>query len=459
VVSGWGRVSPAVCRLVRLTSEAQAMELLRAPDRRGLVARGLGRSYGDAAQRAGGTVLETLGLDWVGRIDPESATVEVGAGVSLGRLLRLLLPAGLFVPVSPGTRFVTVGGAIAADIHGKNHHRDGSFATHVDSLTLATPQGLHRLAPSGEGSRLFWATAGGMGLTGVILAARLRLTRVETARMAVDTRRTDDLDGLLAAMEEADARHRYSVAWLDATARGAALGRGVLSAGDHARLDQLPPSQQRGGRALRFRPRPGLLVAPRLPASPFSPGVVRALNRAWWAASPRRESGRISALEPFFWPLDGVRGWNRLYGPGGLVQYQLVVPFGQERALRSVLEAVARGPAPCCLAVLKRFGPASPGPLSFPSPGWTLAMDFPAAAPGLAGLLDRLDDEVAEAGGRVYLAKDCRLRPELLAAMYPRIEEWRLARQEADPGGVLRSDLSERLVLAGAGQDQGQEAG
>ncbi|MHB1970194.1 MAG: FAD-binding oxidoreductase, partial [Acidimicrobiales bacterium] len=272
-LSGWGRTPAASASVVAPSSEDELAELLaRGP----LCARGLGRSYGDAAQLAGGTVVDLTGLDEIGPID-ESGAVTLGAGASIDDLLALSLPQGWFVPVTPGTRQVTMGGALAADVHGKNHHRDGSFATHVESLRLVTPQGVFDLSTEVDPD-LFWATAGGMGLTGIVTRVRLRLLRVESDVVLVDTDRFDDLDAVMAAMVEGDERYRYSVAWVDCTARGARTGRAVLTRGDHA------PAGARAPRA----PRPGRLGVPIVaPSGLLNPLSVRAFNEAWFRRAPR----------------------------------------------------------------------------------------------------------------------------------------------------------------------------
>ncbi|MFI6039082.1 FAD-binding protein [Streptomyces sp. NPDC051315] len=442
-VTGWGRTAPTAARLVRPRTYEEAVAAVRECGARGAVPRGLGRAYGDAAQNAGGAVLDMTGMDRIHAIDAAGGTVLCDAGVSLHRLMEVLLPLGWFVPVTPGTRYVTVGGAIGADIHGKNHHVSGSFSRHVLSLELLTADGSVRTV--GRGTPLFDATAGGMGLTGVILTATLRLQPVETTLMTVDTERASDLDDLMARLTATDHRYRYSVAWIDLLARGAATGRAVLTRGDHAPLTALPARARRA--PLSFRPS-------RLPPAPaFVPGrllnrrTVGLFNDLWYRKAPRARTGELQKLTAFFHPLDGVPHWNRVYGRGGFVQYQFVVGHGEENTLRRIVRRIARRGCPSFLAVLKRFGEADPGWLSFPRPGWTLALDIPTGMPGLVTLLDKLDEDVAGAGGRVYLAKDSRLRPELLASMYPRLDDFRALRAQLDPRGVFTSDLARRLSL------------
>ncbi|MFE2356188.1 FAD-binding protein [Streptomyces parvulus] len=444
-VTGWGRTAPTAARLIRPRTYEEAALAVRECGARGGIARGLGRAYGDAAQNAGGAVLDMTALDRVHAVDVAGGTVLCDAGVSLHRLMELLLPLGWFVPVTPGTRYVTVGGAIGADIHGKNHHVSGSFARHVVALELLTADGGVRTVT--PGTPLFDATAGGMGLTGVILTATLRLQPVETALMSVDTERAADLDDLMARLTATDHRYRYSVAWIDLLARGRATGRAVLTRGDHAPLDALPARSRTRRAPLAFR-------TSRLPAAPdlvpdglLGRTTVGLFNELWYRKSPRLSRGRLQRISTFFHPLDGVPHWNRIYGRGGFVQYQFVVGEGREDVLRRIVRRISDRRCPSFLAVLKRFGEADPGWLSFPVPGWTLALDIPAGLPGLGAFLDELDEEVAAAGGRVYLAKDSRLRPELLAAMYPRLDDFRALRAELDPHGVFVSDLARRLTL------------
>jgi decaprenylphospho-beta-D-ribofuranose 2-oxidase len=459
MLSGWGRTAPSRCETVRVAEPAQVPELLAAAaaSGRGVIARGAGRSYGDAAQLAGGLVLDMRACDAVTSIDAAAGLARVQAGVTLGVLLARLAERGLTLPVLPGTRHVTVAGAIASDIHGKTHHRDGAFARHVRAISLATPAGeVVELTAQGEPD-LFYATLGGMGLTGVVLEATLAAEPLPSLWVAVDTERSDGLGHTLELLAGPE-RHRYSVAWLDLLAGGARTGRAVIT-----RADALSEPHHANGRGARARgsrtPGPAafaggpLLTVPRgWPAGTLRPALVRAFNAARWRSAPRCEHGRPEPLHKFLWPLDVLGDWSRLYGASGMVQYQLVVPDGHEAVLERCVELLRERRAPAYLAVLKRFGPQYGGPLSFPLEGFTLALDVPAAAPGLRAALDELDRIVAECGGRVYLSKDARLGADALRAMYPRLDEFGAVRARVDPAGVMRSDLALRLGLCAGGQ-------
>jgi len=444
-LTGWGRTAPTVASVVAASSAVQLADALQAAGPRGVIPRGLGRSYGDAAQNAGGTVLDMTTLRRVHSVDAGTGLVDTDAGVSLDELMQRTLPFGLWIPVLPGTRQVTVGGAIAADVHGKNHHVHGSFGNHVRSLELLLADGtVQTLTPDGDTAAEFWATVGGMGLTGVILRARIQLAPVETAYFSVDTERTANLDELMIKLAEGDDRHTYSVAWFDSVSRGNSLGRAVITRGRSARVDELP---------LKLRRAPLASDAPRLgTAPPVFPGgllnrvSVGAFNELWYRKAPRERRGEIQNITTFFHPLDVIGDWNRIYGPRGFLQYQFVVPFGAEDAVRVAVEAISASGHVSFLNVLKRFGAANPGPLSFPMPGWTLAVDMPVRA-GLAELCDELDELVLAAGGRIYLAKDSRVDAATLARMYPRLDEWRKVRDALDPDGVFSSDLQRRLSL------------
>jgi decaprenylphospho-beta-D-ribofuranose 2-oxidase len=444
MLTGWGRISPTRAELAEPASVAAAARLLEnAAAARGLIARGLGRSYNNAAQCAGGVVISTARLNRIIVLDPATGLVTCEAGVSLEQLMVAGLPAGWFVPVSPGTRQVTVGGAIAADVHGKNHHVAGSFARHVRSFDILLPGGELRTVTEDSDPELFWATAGGMGLTGLVVRAVVQLKRVATSRLRVDTVRTADIDETMATLAEHDRVFGYTVAWSDSLARGASLGRSVITSGDFAGPADLP----RGADPFEFRPGARLGVPAWFPPGLINRYTVALANEAWYRKAPRSRQGELQSIGTFFHPLDGIRNWNRVYGPGGFRQYQYALPFGQEAPVRRSFELVSRARAASFVTVLKRFGEGDPGFLSFPVPGWTLALDVPARTPGLAGLLGSLDRLVVEAGGRVYLAKDSRVPPDVLAEMYPRLAEFRKLRAEFDPDGMLASDLSRRLGL------------
>jgi decaprenylphospho-beta-D-ribofuranose 2-oxidase len=441
---GWGRTSPSVADVLPTASEADVVAAVTGAGSRGVLARGLGRSYGDSAQNGGGSVLDMTAMARILSIDTTSGLVGVEAGVSLDTLVKVLLPLGLFVPVLPGTRQVTVGGAIGADIHGKNHHVKGSFGNHVTSMDLLTADGAVRTLTPDSDPELFWATVGGMGLTGVILRATIRATPVETAFFAVDTERTRDLDDLMSRLQANDDEYTYSVAWIDLAARGASLGRSVLTRGWSATRDQLPKKLR--DRPYHFAPR-SLFTAPDVfPSGLLNKLTVSAFNEAYYRAAPKEQRGAIQGIGPFFHPLDIAKDWNRIYGRRGFLQYQFVVPFGEEDAMRRAVEKLAGSGTASFLAVLKRFGPGNSGLLSFPSPGWTLALDIP-VSPGLGRLLDEMDELVLGAGGRLYLAKDSRARWETVHRMYPRIDEWRAVRERVDPKGVFTSDQARRLSL------------
>ena len=451
-LAGWGRTAAAIATVDEV-SAAGAARAIGTAGRRGALVRGLGRSYGDAAQNSGGLVLRLAAATGDVLLDPAAGTVVVPAGLSLGELLHLVLPHGFFVSVLPGTMHVTVGGAIASDIHGKNHHHDGSFGSSVESLRLLLADGsVISIGPASaeDDAALFWATVGGMGLTGIVVDATLRLLPVQTSRMSVDTTRIPDLDTLMAAMADSDHRYRYSVAWIDLVAKGAHLGRSILTNADHATLDQL------GGRSadapLAFEPRQLVTVPPVIPPRGLLNHLsVAAFNELWYRKSPRHKVGQLQSIGFYFCPLDLVGAWNRFYGRGGLLQYQFVVPFGAETTLRAVIERLVASGTASFLAVLKRFGPSNAAPLSFPTEGWTLALDVPAGARhGLGEMLHELDHLVLDAGGRHYLAKDSHATPDVVRAGYPRLDEWRAVRDRVDPHGLWQSDLARRLgLLAG----------
>ncbi len=480
LLCGWGRTAPTRARVLRPRTAEQVAHVLaaspaaptapsaRRPPAGGAIARGAARSYGDAAQNGGGAVIDATALRGPIAVDPEGSSVRAGAGTTFAQLLVWLATRGLTLPVVPGTRHLTVGGAIASDVHGKNHPRDGSFARHVESFTLCTPADGPLLVSAERHPELFHATLGGMGLTGVVVAATLRLAPLRNPRAVADIDRLDTLEQAVAAVA-GEQPHRYTIAWVDLLGESAAFGRAVLT-----RSGEGPAIDAGGGRGRGLRGLPGTVASarvsvvggapialhPRLtvprgfPDDLLRPAAVRAFNALHWHTAPRCARGRTLSMSAQLFPLDALGEWSRLYGPAGMVQYQFAVPRGEEEALLRVVHLLRARRLPMYLAVLKRFGPGGRasekgGPLSFPIEGLTLAIDLPAAAPGLHRALDAADELVAGAGGRVYLAKDSRLRPATLAAMYPGLERFRELRGRVDPDGVLRSDMGRRLGLCG----------
>ena len=444
-LTGWGRTSPSSARVAQV-SQTNVAGLLRDPRNRGVLMRGLGRSYGDAAQNAGGTVLTLEGSAEEAVLDRTAATVTAGAGVSLHDLLKVIVPQGFFVPVTPGTRFVTVGGAVASDIHGKNHHVEGSFGNHIRRLTLMLADGtIHEIGPD-QNPTLFWATVGGMGLTGVILEATFSLIPIETSLCTVNTIRCRNIDVLIDEMSHGDDDHRYSVAWADLLATGSRLGRSVLWRGDHTKLAEL--SSKEAADALKYEPKHLATVPPVVPSFGFVNKLSSTLfNELWFRKEPRQKNGGHKSIPAYFHPLDAIGSWNRLYGDGGFLQYQFALPFGREDELRQIVEKIAVSKTASPLVVLKRFGEANPAPLSFPMPGWTLTVDIPTRAEGLGRLLHSLDEVVMQSGGRHYLAKDAHTTPTAIRRGYPRLDEWKQIQRSVDPGRLWQSDLARRLEL------------
>jgi decaprenylphospho-beta-D-ribofuranose 2-oxidase len=438
-LSGWGRTMPTVAQLVEANSPGQIAELVQQANSRGVLARGLGRSYGDAAQSGGATVIDmTTMTDF--SLNPDNMSVTANAGASIDSILREIVPRGFFVPVSAGTRIITVGGAIAADIHGKNHHRDGSFGAHVTELTLIDGLGAQHTLTSKDPK--FWATVGGMGLTGVITRATFTVIPIASSYITVDTERGNDLDDVMSRMFARDHEYRYTVAWIDSVSSS---GRGVITRGDHATIEQCNLDGIKDREA--YDPK-NIATAPALvPTGALNKWTVRAFNEGWYRKHPKERIGELQRISAFFHPLDGVQEWNRIYGPSGFLQYQFQVPDAAAYLVGTALSKLREIGAPSFLTVLKRFGPGNRAPLSFPQSGWTLAVDLPAGIPGLGRALDQLDALISAEGGRLYLAKDSRQSPTNFARTYPRLGEWREIRDTMDPNRVFASDLSRRLEI------------
>ena len=433
-LAGWGGY-PAPARYPVLTPN-DATDLAALIGRGDTIAFGNGRAYGDSALNPRRT-LRMAGLGRLLAFDPGSGLLEAEAGVLLGDLIAAMLPRGWFPAVTPGTKFVTLGGMIAADVHGKNHHRDGGMRETVAWIEVLGADGTVRR--TGPGEALFEWTVGGMGLTGVIRRAGLRLRPVETGWLRQTTFAAPDLTAVMAALEAEDAP--YSVAWIDSLASGSNLGRGLVHLGTHARLADLAPGMDRFPKA-----RADLAVPVMAPSWAMGRPLVRAVNRQIYRRGIAAPVSDLRDWDSFFYPLDRVLHWNRLYGRRGFVQFQCVLPEATaEAGLTALLRASAAGGHPSSLAVLKKMGPEA-GPFSFPMQGWTLALDL-AMRDGTLALMDRLDAIAIDHGGRFYLAKDARLRAETLTRSDPRAEAFRAMRQEQGLRAAFRSLQSERLEL------------
>ena len=427
-LTGWGRALTAPSEVARPERASAVLSLMGdtpAP------AVGASRSYGDAGLNAGGRAILTTRLDRMVSFDEATGVLTAEGGIRLGEIARIFAPRGWLLPVMPGTGFATVGGAIANDVHGKNHHRVGSFAEHVTALRLATPVGERTVEACAP---LFRATAGGLGQTGAILSADIRMLRAKGDVIVVTERRIADWDEFVARLDGSDAT--YSVGWIDATATGGQLGRGIL---EEAETGAGLVPQRKGAKTVPFD----------APSSFLSPPVVRAFNAAYWRRVPASGRTVVKPIHDFFFPLDRIRDWNRLYGKAGFHQFQCVVPLAAAGLLREMLHRIATSGLASPLAVLKRMGPGRAGMMSFPMEGYTLAVDFPnrdGAAPLIRDLVRRTKD----AGGRIYFAKDSVARAEDVAGMYPDRAAWAAEVAGVDPDGRLTTDLVRRLDLRGA---------
>lgn len=443
-LSGWGRYPVIKSYLQRPEKLSSCSKLLQESPEISVLARGLGRSYGDAALNAQGNTVLTERLNRMLAFDEQTGLLRCEAGVTMKEILETFVPRGWFPAVIPGTKFVTVGGAVAFDVHGKNHHLDGSFSRHLHSLKLILASGETRQCSPQENSDLFWATVGGMGLTGIITEVELFLRPIQTAYIKTHNIKANNLDEALAIFEKFEPQYQYSVAWIDCLAAGKSLGRSILMFGNHAVLEDLPLKQQ--AKPLQLKPKRNFQVFFDLPGGMLNRYTMSAFNGLYYAKLRSRQVRSISDYDSFFYPLDFLWDWNRLYGKRGFVQYQCVLPTEVSReALTRILQLCSQKGWGSFLAVLKRLGPQE-GWLSFPMPGYTLALDMP-VKPGLWEFLNQLDELVIQYGGRVYLAKDARLSPEAFRAMYPKFPQWLEVKSRVDPHNRFSSALSQRLQI------------
>jgi decaprenylphospho-beta-D-ribofuranose 2-oxidase len=434
--SGWGRNTWSYSKIVSAANTSEVMEKIG----RGVIPAGLGRSYGDSALNSNGYRIDTSALKHIERIG-ETNIFRCGAGLTIGELSRFSLARGFYPYVVPGTEFVTIGGAVAGDIHGKSHHKVGSFSKFLKRIVLLLSDGNYlEVFPVGVTERLFNSTAGGLGLTGLIVEADIELMPVKCSMINVTETRAQDLDEMLEILKAGDSDYLYSVAWIDLS--GKYLGRGRVTFGNHC-IEQ--HSTKRNESEMDWqKPRKSISLTPIFGFNLVTPIFVRLFNLFWFLKPLKRSK---SSVYKFMHPLDGVSNWNVLYGKSGFVQYQFVVPHDQIEFLKSTLAKLSKWKIASPLGVLKQLGQESSAFLGFAKPGWTLAVDIPVKVKNLASLLNELDRDLVAVGGRVYLVKDSRMMGDLLSQMYPSLEKWRDTKREYDKSNFWQSDQSRRLEL------------
>lgn len=441
-LEGWGRYPVIETECTRPERRSEVIEALEDRGEQPLLAFGLGRSYGDAPLLQNGRQVLTRRLDRMLAFDPATGWLRCEAGVSIEEIIDTFLPRGWFPPVVPGTQYVTVGGALGNNIHGKNHHVAGCWGDHVRRVELLTGSGDIVVCDRQNNPELFWATVGGLGLTGLILSMEVKLYPVESSAIEMESIRVENLDEFFEVSSESK-DFTHTVSWIDCVKSGSSMGRGIFMRGRHAPagveakksfLDTMADFGQKlvDGRHFEMN---WLL----------NKATIRLFNEAYFRKHPRGMKESVVSYVPFFFPLDAVDNWNYVYGERGFLQYQMVVPTRE--ACRHILEIVSESGMASFLAVIKEFGEQSHGGLSFPEPGVTLALDFPNFGADLLEMLDRLDEIVVDVGGRVYLGKDARLSRQNFRTMYPDWEKWKAVRDEWDPQRVFQSELGQRLGL------------
>jgi len=430
-ISGWGGYPIEEAEQLAPASVRSFQESLK--NQGPLIARGLGRSYGDSAIHS--VIAQTKYLDHFLKLDTTNGTLKAEAGLSLREILRVIIKQGWFLPVTPGTSFVTLGGAIASDVHGKNHHLSGTFGEHVLSMTVLLGSGEVVTTSPFVLPDLFHATCGGMGLTGIILDATIKLIRISSSQISQKTIKSRSLEKSYEAFDE-NSEATYSVAWIDCLKTGSSLGRSVLLLGEHS---------ERGDLALSFK-KP-ITVPIHTPAFLLNKLSINTLNASYYAKAKNNRSKDVP-LASFFYPLDAIGGWNKLYGKQGFIQYQFVLPNeGGLSNMREILKEITKSGSGSFLAVLKKFGPANKNLLSFPIKGYTLALDFKATSSNVS-LVQRMDEIVKDSGGRVYLTKDAVTKESTFKATYTKWQEFESVREKYGAIGKFASSQSKRLGLA-----------
>ncbi len=437
-ISNWGNYPKIAARLHAFEAVEEAQTLVRQVET--AIPRGNGRCYGDSA--LAGDIISTLRHNKFLAFDDQAGLLSCQAGVTLAEVLAVIVPRGWFLPVTPGTKFITVGGAIASDVHGKNQHKDGTFSDHVTHLDLLLSDGRVAGCSPHENPELFWSTCGGMGVSGLILNATFRLRRIETAYIREETIRAANLDELMDLFETSET-WTHSVAWIDCLARGRAMGRGILMRGEHAGYKDLETETQRR-HPLAIRSKLKLNVPFNFPNLALNRLTMTAFNLAYYHHHPAKPVKHLVDYDTFFYPLDTIANWNRIYGKRGFTQYQFILPRTAGRTgLATLLGAIADSGAGSFLAILKLYGPQR-GYIPFAMAGYSLALDFP-IRPRLFALLDELDKLVLAYGGRLYLTKDVRMSRDMFLAGYPQAEAFIQQIKQSNPQAKFRSRQSDRI--------------
>jgi decaprenylphospho-beta-D-ribofuranose 2-oxidase len=437
-IANWGNYPVIESNEESFAFSEQLRELLSRDEN--FIPRGNGRCYGDASLAS--NTISTLKFDKILYFDRVTGIFECQSGLTLDQILEVIVPAGWFLPVTPGTKFITVGGAVASDVHGKNHHIEGSFSNHILDMEIVLASGQSLTCSPDINSDLFEASCGGMGLTGIISRIKFRLKKIETSFIRQKQIKAGNLDELIRLFEEYK-HYTYSVAWIDCLKKGPHFGRSILMLGEHASVQELGEKQKKNPLQLPGKKQINFPFS--LPSWVLNTFTVKAFNFLFYAKNLKKEINQLIGYEPFFYPLDAILHWNRGYGKKGFVQYQFVLPLEAEKGLEEILHRISNKGMGSFLAVLKVFGKQE-SIISFPREGYTLALDFPVKA-GLLEFLDELDQVVLRYGGRLYMSKDARMKPEILRQGYPGLKEFKDIVRKYNPEGKIHSIQSDRLFL------------
>ena len=445
-IHGWGNTKTVGVDIKTPKNLEQIQNIIKKSARESILARGLGRSYGDSAQLEKGTILKLTEFKKI-KLNKERSELTVGAGVSFEEILKYIVPLGFFLPVVPGTKFITLGGAIASDVHGKNHHKDGSFGNFLKRvLILNSSSEIIEIGPNHPFSKdeieMFWATVGGLGLTGIIIEATFSLKKISTSFMNVQTIKCNNIDSMMKKMIETDEEYEYSVAWIDSLNKNI---RGILTCANHATENEV--KNKKINEKLIYKTKTSFNIHSFFNVNLINNLSIKLFNELWFRRAHKKNKSEIQTISKFFHPLDGLQNWNKLYGEKGFYQYQFVVPDESKGLIKKLIKELKQKNIPSFLCVLKRLGDGNKAMLSFPIKGWTLSLDFPSSNPKILPLLNKYDELIQKAGGKIYLAKDARLSPKIFRKIYNRIIEWNKIRDRMDKNNLFQSDISKRLKI------------